>query len=69
MRVDLTAMTKPADRVAVVATEPLTSDEAWTAGEPGTLWVFRDGELRASLPSHDPDGRPERPVVVDSAAV
>jgi predicted glutamine amidotransferase len=67
VRVDFTALTTPEDRVAVVATEPLTSDEAWIAGAPGTLWVFRDGQLRASLPSHDPDGRPERPVVVDSA--
>jgi Glutamine amidotransferases class-II len=53
--------------VVVVATEPLTSDEIWTAGTPGTLWVFRSGQLEASLPSRDPEGRPEKPVVACSA--
>jgi predicted glutamine amidotransferase len=67
MRVDFSALTTPDDRVVVVATEPLTSDESWTAGEPSTLWVFRDGRLQASLPSRDPEGRPERPVVVNGA--
>jgi predicted glutamine amidotransferase len=60
--VDFSACTTPNDRVAVVATEPLTRDEAWTTGTPGTLWVFRAGELAAALPSRDPGGRPERPL-------
>jgi len=51
----------------VVATEPLTCDETWTAGQPSTLWVFREGQLRASLASIDPDGRPERPLSGDPA--
>jgi glutamine amidotransferase len=67
LSVDFSALTTPDDRVAVVATEPLTSDEIWTAGTPGTLWVFRGGQLAASLASQDPDGRPERPFVVNSA--
>ena len=67
VQVDFTALTTPDDRVVVVATEPLTRDEQWTAGTPGTMWVFRDGRLQATLESRDPDGRPERPVPVDPA--
>jgi glutamine amidotransferase len=63
MEIDFSALTKPDDRVVVVATEPLTRDETWTAGAPGTLWVFRNGCLQASLTSRDPAGRPERPVI------
>jgi glutamine amidotransferase len=38
----------PGDRVAVVVTTPLTSDEAWTPLAPGELQVFVDGApLRA----------------------
>jgi len=44
-------VTTPHDRVAVVATLPLTRDETWCAGEPGTLWVFRGGRLAKTLPS------------------
>jgi predicted glutamine amidotransferase len=69
VEVDFAALTTPTDRVAVVATEPLTRDEAWTEGVPGTLWVFRRGELVATLRSVDPDGRPERPVVGDPATL
>lgn len=43
LRVDFAAATTPADRVAVVATEPLTADEHWTAFAPGELRVFVDG--------------------------
>jgi predicted glutamine amidotransferase len=32
------------DRVAVIATEPLTDNESWTVAPPGELLVFRDGE-------------------------
>lgn len=49
--VDFGAVTTPRDRVAVVATAPLTVDEVWTHGEPGTLWVFRKGRLAATLRS------------------
>ena len=47
--VDFSAVTTPHDRVAVVATMPLTRDEQWTAGEPGMLWVFSDGKLARTL--------------------
>ncbi len=35
--------TKPSDRVAVVVTAPLTTNESWTAFAPGELKVFADG--------------------------
>jgi predicted glutamine amidotransferase len=43
LSVDFGAVTTPSDRVAVVATEPLTAGEAWTAMAPGELQVFVDG--------------------------
>jgi glutamine amidotransferase len=49
--VDFSQVTTPRDRVAVVATQPLTRDEVWTAGVPGRMWVFKNGNLRATLPS------------------
>ena len=67
VQVDFSALTSPSDRVAVIATEPLTRDEQWTVGTPGTLWVFRQGQMVATLASRDPEGRPERPVVADPA--
>lgn len=41
--VDFSQLTTPADRVAVIATVPLTDNEAWTTMEPGELLLFRDG--------------------------
>jgi len=43
MRVDFAQHTTPQDRVAVIVTQPLTTDEAWTAFVPGELRVFVDG--------------------------
>ena len=43
LSVDFAALTSPRDRVAVVATEPLTTGEAWTAMRRGELQVFVDG--------------------------
>jgi predicted glutamine amidotransferase len=51
LEIDFSAVTTANDRVAVVATEPLTRDEIWQEGNPGTLWVFERGALRAELPS------------------
>ncbi len=45
MSVNFAQVTTPNDRVAVVVTEPLTTDEAWQALEPGELKVFVDGAL------------------------
>ena len=43
LSVDFAALTTPSDRVAVVATEPLTQGEPWAAFAPGELRVFIDG--------------------------
>jgi glutamine amidotransferase len=51
LSVDFAAVTTPKDRVAVVATMPLTRDESWIQGEPGTMWVFRGGRLVRTLAS------------------
>ncbi len=51
LTIDFSEVTTPKDRVAVVATVPLTRDEAWTLAKPGELWVFRGGQLRATLES------------------
>lgn len=52
--VDFSEVTTPNDRVAVIATRPLTDNEAWTTMPPGSLWLFHDGEAvehRATQPS------------------
>ena len=41
--VDFSAHTTPSDRVAVVVTQPLTTNEAWRAMGPGEMAVFVDG--------------------------
>lgn len=43
LAVDLATLNGPQDRMVLVATEPLTHDEAWQAFEPGELRVFVDG--------------------------
>jgi len=42
--VDFSQVTTPDDRVAVIATLPLTDNETWTALDPGELAVFQNGE-------------------------
>ncbi len=49
IRVDFASVTTPNDRVAVVATAPLTRDEEWVTGIPGEMWVFRKGRRIATL--------------------
>jgi predicted glutamine amidotransferase len=49
-------------QLAVVATAPLTRDETWLPATPGTLWVFRDGELVATF-----DGLPEAAEIAKTA--
>ena len=44
MTVDFNDVTSKKDRVAIIATAPLTDNETWNVLEPGTLWLFRDGE-------------------------
>ncbi len=45
LTVDFAQVTQPGDRVALVATQPLTTDEVWTPFAPGELRVFVDGAL------------------------
>ena len=40
-------MNGPEDRFVIIVTEPLTSNESWTAFAPGELKVFVDGSLVA----------------------
>lgn len=62
MTVDFAQILRGGGSVAVAATSPLTRDEAWVTATPGTLWVFRDGELVASF-----DGLPEASHVAATA--
>jgi glutamine amidotransferase len=41
--VDFSALTRPNDKVAVIATAPLTDNEQWTDMRSGELLVFRHG--------------------------
>ncbi len=43
MTIDFAQVTTPNDRVAVIATQPLTDNERWEVMPPGTLWLFHDG--------------------------
>jgi predicted glutamine amidotransferase len=44
VEVDFQGLTKPQDRVAIIATVPLTDNEAWTAIAPNQLLMFQDGQ-------------------------
>ncbi|MBC7371183.1 MAG: class II glutamine amidotransferase [Bdellovibrionaceae bacterium] len=41
--VDFSSVTDVKDRVAIIATTPLTENEKWTHLEPGSLWMFFEG--------------------------
>jgi predicted glutamine amidotransferase len=45
--IDFAHHTTPEDRVAIVVTAPLTTNETWTAFEPGELAVFVDGRRQS----------------------
>jgi len=47
LSVDFAQHTTAQDRVAIIATEPLTRDEPWVAFQPGELKVFVGGALLA----------------------
>jgi predicted glutamine amidotransferase len=44
IEVDFQGLTKPQDRVAIIATMPLTDNEVWTAIAPNQLVMFQDGQ-------------------------
>lgn len=43
LTVDFSEVTTPNDRVAIIVTEPLTTNETWTSFSPGELKIFVDG--------------------------
>lgn len=45
LTLDFGSQTTSTDRVALIATEPLTRDEAWTPFRPGQVLVFQHGDL------------------------
>jgi predicted glutamine amidotransferase len=45
MTVDFNPVTTKKDRVAIIATAPLTNNEAWTELTPGTLAMFQEGDI------------------------
>lgn len=47
LSIDFAQYTTPEDRVAVIATQPLTDNEQWTRFEPGELMLFQCGEVVA----------------------
>lgn len=50
--IDFSAVTTPNDRVAIIATLPLTDNEDWTRMTPGSLWLFHDGAALAQRLTH-----------------
>lgn len=49
LSIDFSQVTTPDDRVAVIATAPLTDNEAWTAFAPGELMKFEEGRAVMTL--------------------
>lgn len=49
--IDFSQHTGLHDRVAVIATAPLTDNEVWRTVAPGTLMLFRDGALQREISS------------------
>lgn len=45
LHVDFSQVTTENDQVAVIATAPLTTNEAWTTMPAQTLWLFQSGEV------------------------
>ncbi|MNT72302.1 hypothetical protein D3C72_2108860 [compost metagenome] len=42
--VDFSSVTTKTDRVAIIATTPLTENEPWVILDPGTFWMFHEGK-------------------------
>jgi predicted glutamine amidotransferase len=50
--VDFSEVTGANDRVAVIATQPLTDNEEWTTMPAGSLWLFQGGEPVRQMATH-----------------
>ncbi|MGI0492514.1 class II glutamine amidotransferase [Alkalinema pantanalense CENA528] len=57
--VDFQELTTASDRVAIIATVPLTDNEEWITLQPGELLVFQDGQPLAQsvIPFYSPNSR------------
>ncbi len=53
LTVDFASVTTPNDKVAVIATLPLTDNEAWKAIEPNRLVMFENGALAREPENND----------------
>ncbi len=53
--IDFAGETTPRDVVTVIASRPLTDNEAWNAMAPGSLEVFREGEPQLGAPTERVD--------------
>ncbi|WP_413585098.1 class II glutamine amidotransferase [Bdellovibrio sp. HCB274] len=60
VKVDFNSVTTPLDRVAIIATTPLTNNEKWIPMKPGSLWIFRDGQV---LDNRDTIAGPEEKIL------
>ncbi|WP_459718086.1 class II glutamine amidotransferase [Paraburkholderia sp. 2C] len=60
--IDFAKYTTPEDRVAVIATQPLTDNETWTRFAPGDLLMFQHGKMVAQT------NVPVPPAVLEKAA-
>lgn len=58
MQVDFAQVTTPKDRVAVIATTPLTKNEIWCQMTPGQFLVFKDGMPQADAGTPFPCQQP-----------
>lgn len=45
MTIDFSSLTTEKDQVAIIATTPLTDNEEWHTIAPGTLLLFKEGEI------------------------
>lgn len=64
VKADLATLNSPEDRLAIVVTEPLTTNEQWIAMAPGELKVFVEGAVaNCSVCAHRPSSAlsPEAP--------
>jgi len=50
IELDFSEVTNPGDRVAVIATEPLTTNESWSEFPKGKVLIFQEGDVKNLQP-------------------
>ncbi len=68
VKVDLASLNSPQDRLAIVVTEPLTTNETWIAMAPDELQVFVDGAIMAGCGRSTRMPWPSQPLTACSSA-